>query len=75
VHSARFECYFVESSCVIVDLLFLSCFFIVDEIGGCCGAPSTGMGASNSENERVEPISNELRDDNRDTSKGKCKRL
>lgn len=71
VHGSRFDCYFLDKSCFIVDLLVLSCFFL-DDIGDCCGAPSS-MGMCSSENERVESKSNnELRNDH-GTSKGKCK--
>lgn len=77
VHSARFDCYFVEKRLCYSRLTLLILLFIVDEIRGCCGVLSMGIGTSGSENERVESISNnELGDDNRGTTtKGKCKQL
>ena len=41
---------------MLVDLTLLILLFLVDEIGGCCGAPSMGMCTSGKENERVESM-------------------
>jgi hypothetical protein len=63
--------YFVEIRWVIVDLTLLVLLFLVDEIGGGCGAPSMGMCTSGKENERVESMfNNELTNDNKGTRKG-----